>query len=66
MPRITPHTYRHDFCTTYLSRGGDIGRLKQITGHSSYDMLQNYLQAAKVASVVAHEELERINPLKKL
>lgn len=56
---ITPHTFRHCFCTYFLEKGGDIAKLKAITGHSSYEMLNAYLNLGGEA---LQEELERVNP----
>jgi integrase/recombinase XerD len=66
LPRVTPHTVRHAFCTYYLRNGGKIERLRNITGHSSYEMLKNYLHLAEVGSDQAKEELEESSPLKML
>lgn len=66
LPRISPHTFRHAFCTNYLKEGGNIERLKTITGHSSYQILDGYLKKAKVASNEAHDELERVGLLKEI
>jgi site-specific recombinase XerD len=64
LPRITPHTFRHVFCTNYLKQGGDIEKLRNITGHTSYQTLQGYLHMAKLGGKAAHEELEKVNILK--
>lgn len=62
--RITAHTLRHFFGTHYLSKNGNIERLRLIMGHKSYETLQIYLHMAKVDSAEAKEELERVSPLK--
>jgi site-specific recombinase XerD len=66
LPRISAHSFRHVFCTHYLKNGGDIEKLRNITGHSSYDMLMDYLHLAKVGGKEAHAELERVNILKEI
>ncbi len=66
LPRISAHTFRHLFCTHYLEEGGDIERLRKITGHQSYDMLKDYLHDSQVISKTAHEELEKANLLKEM
>lgn len=66
LKHITPHTLRHAFCTYYLRKGGDIKKLKNITGHSSYEVLDGYLHLAEVGGRAAAEELERVSPLKQL
>jgi integrase/recombinase XerD len=64
LPRISPHTFRHAFCTNYLKNGGDVARLKTITGHKTYQMLDQYIKKAAQVSKVAHDELERVDMLK--
>jgi len=63
LPRISPHTFRHAFCTNYLKNGGDLHRLKTITGHKTYQMLDQYVKKSSEVSQVAHEELERMKLL---
>jgi integrase/recombinase XerC len=62
--RLTPHMARHIFCTFYLKNGGDISKLKAITGHSSYQMLDHYVHLAEMGSREMREEQERVSPLK--
>lgn len=64
LEKISAHSFRHVFCTNYLKNGGQLERLRQITGHQSYDMLKDYLHLAQVGGKEAHEELERVNLLK--
>jgi integrase/recombinase XerD len=62
--RVTPHLIRHLFCTLYLRNGGNLAKLKSITGHSSYQMLDHYLHLAEIGSEAMREEQERVTPLK--
>lgn len=64
LPRITAHTFRHAFCTHYLRQGGDLEKLRMMTGHTTYDMLREYLHLAKVGGKSVQEELERVSLLK--
>ncbi|MCU1305403.1 MAG: Integrase/recombinase, XerD/RipX family [Acidobacteriaceae bacterium] len=64
IPRLNPHMARHIFCTYYLKNGGDIAKLKTITGHSSYQILDHYVHLAEVGSQEMREEQERVSPLK--
>lgn len=66
LPKISQHVARHLFATRYLERGGKIDRLKNLLGHSSYDMLWHYVHTADVAGKEAHDELEKVNPAKGL
>ena len=62
--RLNPHMARHVFCTYYLKNGGDIAKLKAITGHSSYQVLDHYVHLAQVGSREIRDEQERVSPLK--
>jgi integrase/recombinase XerD len=62
--RFHPHMARHVFCTHYLKNGGDIAKLKIITGHSSYQILDHYVHLSQVASDEMQAEQERVSPLK--
>jgi integrase/recombinase XerD len=64
LPRITAHSMRHSFCTHFLKQGGDMEKLRSITGHSTYEMLKDYLHLAKVGGSAVREELERVSMLK--
>lgn len=61
---ISAHPLRHAFCTNYLRGGGDLERLRLMTGHTNYEMLKNYLHMAKVGSKESQAELERVSLLK--
>jgi integrase/recombinase XerD len=62
--RITAHTFRHSFCTNYLRKGGDIEKLRTITGHTTYAMLLDYLHMAKLGSQAMKEEIDKVSILK--
>lgn len=66
LPRITAHTHRHMFATNYLKQGGDIEKLRMITGHTSYSMLMDYLHLAKIGGKAMQDELEKVNLLKEV
>jgi site-specific recombinase XerD len=66
LKNITAHTLRHTFATLYLKGGGNMERLRDIMGHTSYEMLRNYLHNSKIGSKESLEELERINVLRQI
>jgi site-specific recombinase XerD len=62
---LSPHTLRHYFCTYYLINGGSLHNLQYITGHTSLDMLMNYVHIAKERTQVTKEHRE-VDPLSRL
>ena len=43
IPRLHPHLLRHTFATRYLENGGNIYSLQFLLGHSSLEIVKNYL-----------------------
>jgi len=43
--RFHVHQFRHTFAVNFLSRGGDVARLKQLLGHQDIRMTSGYLRA---------------------
>jgi site-specific recombinase XerD len=66
LSHITPHTLRHVFCTYYLKKGGNMAKLRAISGHSSYEQLKDYEHLAQIGGKEIREELERVNPLRQM
>jgi integrase/recombinase XerD len=61
--KITPHSLRHAFATYFLSNGGDLATLQQITGHKSLEQLSWYLHRSGRAVASVHRTA---SPLKRL
>jgi site-specific recombinase XerD len=60
VPRIHPHLCRHTFATSYLVNGGDVFTLQSILGHSSLEMVRQYVSLASGFVVMQHH---RFSPL---
>lgn len=51
LPRVTPHVFRHTFCTNMSNAGMDIKPLQYVMGHSNVNVTLN---------VYAHVDYERV------
>lgn len=44
MEKTSIHLYRHTFAKKWILAGGDIFRLQKILGHSSLDVVKEYVE----------------------
>lgn len=58
--RTSIHAYRHTFAKKWILNGGDIFRLQKILGHSSIDMVRNYVE---MFSDDLQKDFDEFNPL---
>jgi len=64
MEKLHPHLCRHTFCTMYLAQGGNIFSLKQITGHESFEILNNYVHLASTITNIRDKSLSLLDGMK--
>lgn len=58
LPHITPHTFRHTFCTKMANKGMTPNTLQYIMGHANITMTLNYYAHGSYAS--AKSEMDRL------
>ncbi len=63
---VSAHRMRHVFATNFLSKGGDLEKLKTVLGHKTYEMLQNYLHLSKIGSAEMQEQFRKVSILNDL
>ena len=59
LPKITPHTFRHAFCTNMANKGMSPNILQYIMGHKNITMTLGYYPQASFSS--ARAEMERLS-----
>ena len=61
--RVSPHTLRHTCATQYIRNGGDPFSLQAILGHSTLEMVRNYVN---LASRDVYEQHRKFSPMDRL
>jgi site-specific recombinase XerD len=61
--RLHVHLYRHTFATNYLMNGGDVFSLQQILGHSTLEMVRNYVSMASTQVKVQHRKYSPVDTM---
>jgi site-specific recombinase XerD len=63
--RLHPHLCRHTFATNYLLNGGDVFSLKEILGHTTLEMVNQYLHFTTIQISIQHHRFSPMDWLKK-
>lgn len=63
LPHITPHVFRHTFCTNYANDGMDIKNLQYLMGHSDAGVTLNVYTHANYAH--AADQMVKITEFRK-
>lgn len=63
--RVSPHTFRHYFCKTYLLNGGDIFTLQRIVAHKDIATTRKYVQMGDDDIKQQHTQFSPIHRLGK-
>lgn len=61
--RLSAHALRHFFALQFLRNGGDVMTLQKLLGHTSLDMVRNYVSMTDEDSLAAHR---RASPLDRM
>ena len=64
--RLFPHALRHFFALQFLKNGGDVMTLQKLLGHTSLDMVRNYVNMTDDDALAAHRlasPLDKMGPL---
>lgn len=64
IPRLHAHLCRHTFGINYLMNGGDIFSLKEILGHTTLEMVSQYLHFTSAQIAVQHHKYSPMDRLK--
>ena len=61
--RLHAHLCRHTFAVNYIMNGGDISSLKEILGHTTFEMVNHYLHFTKSQITAQHRKYSPMDRL---
>jgi len=59
--RVSPHTFRHTFAKMWILNGGNTFSLQKILGHSTMDMVRNYVNLASSDVQIQHRKFSPLD-----
>lgn len=62
--RVSSHTFRHTFAKQWLLNGGDAFSLQKVLGHTTLDMVRNYVNLAQEDVKVLHRRFSPVDAMK--
>ena len=54
--KLSPHKFRYTFAKHYIKNGGDPFRLQKALGHSSMEIVRNYVEMFSTDVIEAHQQ----------
>jgi site-specific recombinase XerD len=54
--RLHAHLCRHTFAVNYIMNGGDLSSLKEILGHTTFEMVNHYLHFTRSQITAQHRK----------
>ncbi|MGO4900295.1 tyrosine-type recombinase/integrase [Bacillus sp. GM2] len=61
--RCSPHTFRHTFAKMSVQNGADVFALQAVLGHTSLDMVRNYVNLFSSDVMDAHKKFSHVEKL---